>query len=166
MAAPFFSTPFQPYVYQSQEDVITPFQILGGEAQVVQIMLKPQERVIARPGSMCFMSSSVEMENTFIPENEVGVWHWLFGKTVTSIVLRNSGPTDGFVGIAAPSLARILPVCSSMHAKLCKLYTIIELMIPTLFLSQQIFYLLCGCYSLFSRLIWPCLVERFYARYI
>uniref|UniRef100_A0A2P2KNX2 Uncharacterized protein MANES_02G041200 n=1 Tax=Rhizophora mucronata TaxID=61149 RepID=A0A2P2KNX2_RHIMU len=114
MAAPFFSTPFQPYVYQSQEDVITPFQILGGEAQVVQIMLKPQERVIARPGSMCFMSSSVEMENTFIPENEVGVWHWLFGKTVTSIVLRNSGPTDGFVGIAAPSLARILPIDLAM----------------------------------------------------
>ncbi|EOA18138.1 hypothetical protein CARUB_v10006601mg [Capsella rubella] len=30
---------------QSQEDTITPFQILGGEAQVVQIMLKPQEKV-------------------------------------------------------------------------------------------------------------------------
>ncbi|KAJ8754705.1 hypothetical protein K2173_011120 [Erythroxylum novogranatense] len=110
MAAPFFSTPFQPYVYQSQEDTITPFQILGGEAQVVQIMLKSHEKVIARPGSMCFMSGSVEMENIFIPENEVGVWQWLFGKTVTSIVLRNSGPSDGFVGVAAPSLARILPI--------------------------------------------------------
>lgn len=61
-------------------------------------------------GSMCFMSGSVEMENIFIPENEVGMWQWLFGKTVTSIVLRNAGPSDGFVGIAAPSLARILPV--------------------------------------------------------
>ncbi|KAF7828440.1 AIM24 domain-containing protein [Senna tora] len=155
MAAPFFSTPFQPFVYQNLEgwncgstfnlsilytlwallesksvhlfvftgevlyliatlaetpqDVVIPFQILGGEAQVVQIMLRPQEKVIAKPGSMCFMSGSIEMENTYLPENEVGMWQWLFGKTVTSIVLHNHGPSDGFVGIAAPSLARIIP---------------------------------------------------------
>ncbi|KAF2299087.1 hypothetical protein GH714_030502 [Hevea brasiliensis] len=98
----------------TQQDAVIPFQILGGEAQVVQIMLKPQEKVIAKPGSMCFMSGSIEMENIFIPENEVGMWQWLFGKTVTSIVLRNAGPSDGFVGIAAPSLARILPIDLAM----------------------------------------------------
>ncbi|GLT91090.1 hypothetical protein SLE2022_089970 [Rubroshorea leprosula] len=114
MAAPFFSTPFQPYVYQSPQDAVIPFQILGGEAQVVQIMLKPQEKVVAKPGSMCFMSGSIEMENTYVPENEVGVWQWLFGKNVTSIVLHNPGPNDGFVGIAAPSLARILPIDLAM----------------------------------------------------
>ncbi|XP_065857815.1 uncharacterized protein [Euphorbia lathyris] len=114
MAAPFFSTPFQPYVYQSQQDAVIAFQILGGEAQVVQIMLKPQERVVAKPGSMCFMSGSVEMENVFVPENEVGMWQWLFGKTVTSIVVHNTGSRDGFVGIAAPSLARILPIDLAM----------------------------------------------------
>ncbi|XWS49123.1 hypothetical protein CRYUN_Cryun13aG0136700 [Craigia yunnanensis] len=116
MAAPFFSTPFQPYVYQSQQDVMIPFQILGGEAQIVQIMLKPQEKVIAKPGSMCFMSGSIEMENTYVPENEVGMWQWLFGKSITSIALRNPGPSDGFVGIAAPSLARILPIDLAMFA--------------------------------------------------
>ena len=58
------------------------------------------------------MSGSIEMENVFLPENEVGMWHWLFGKSITSIVFRNPGPSDGFVGIAAPSLARILPVCA------------------------------------------------------
>ncbi|XP_020972505.1 uncharacterized protein LOC107624926 [Arachis ipaensis] len=110
MAAPFFSTPFQPYVYQSPQDAITPFQILGGEAQVVQIMLKPQEKIIAKPGSMCFMSGSIEMENSYLPENEVGIWQWLFGKNISSIVLRNSGQSDGFVGIAAPYFARILPI--------------------------------------------------------
>ncbi|KAA3475836.1 DNA topoisomerase 4 subunit B [Gossypium australe] len=109
MAAPFLSTPFQPYVYQSQQDAVIPFQILGGEAQIVQIMLKPQEKVIAKPGSMCFMSGSVEMENTYVPEHEVGMWQWLFGKSITSIALRNPDSNDGFVGIAAPSLARILP---------------------------------------------------------
>uniref|UniRef100_A0A1J3DQU6 Uncharacterized protein n=1 Tax=Noccaea caerulescens TaxID=107243 RepID=A0A1J3DQU6_NOCCA len=114
MAAPFFSTPFQPYVYQSQEDTITPFQILGGEAQVVQIMLKPQEKVIAKPGSMCYMSGSIEMENTYTPEQEVGVVQWILGKSVSSVALRNTGQNDGFVGIAAPSLARILPVDLAM----------------------------------------------------
>uniref|UniRef100_A0A7C8YYJ4 Uncharacterized protein n=1 Tax=Opuntia streptacantha TaxID=393608 RepID=A0A7C8YYJ4_OPUST len=114
MAAPFFNTPFQPYVYQSPQDAVTPFQILGGEAQIVQIMLKPQEKVIARPGSMCYMSGSVQMDNVYVPEQEVGVWQWLFGKSITSIVLLNSGSTDGFVGIAAPSLARILPIDLAM----------------------------------------------------
>ncbi|KAL4295495.1 hypothetical protein GQ457_12G001300 [Hibiscus cannabinus] len=114
MAAPFYSTPFQPYVYQSQQDAVIPFQILGGEAQIVQIMLKPQEKVIAKPGSMCFTSGSIEMENTYVPENEVGMWQWFFGKSITSIALRNPGPNDGFVGIAAPSLARILPIDLAM----------------------------------------------------
>ncbi|XP_073283688.1 uncharacterized protein [Primulina huaijiensis] len=110
MAAPFFSTPFQPFVYQSPQDAATPFQILGGEAQIVQIMLKPQEKVIAKPGSMCYMSGSIQMENVYVPENEAFLWQWLFGKTVTSIVLYNTGLADGFVGIAAPTLSRILPI--------------------------------------------------------
>lgn len=57
------------------------------------------------------------MENTYIPENEVGVWHWLFGKSIVNVGFRNPGPNDGFVGIAAPSLARILPVCASKLSK-------------------------------------------------
>ncbi|XP_042054629.1 uncharacterized protein LOC121799352 isoform X2 [Salvia splendens] len=110
MAAPFFSTPFQPFVYQSPQDAVTPFQILGGEAQIVQVMLKPQEKVIAKPGSMCYMSGSIQMENVYMPENEAGVWQWVLGKSVSSIVLQNTGSTDGFIGIAAPTLARILPI--------------------------------------------------------
>ncbi|CAN6847977.1 unnamed protein product [Brassica oleracea] len=81
MAAPFFSTPFQPYVHQSQQDTVTPFQILGGGAQVVQIMLKSEKRVIAKPGSMCYMSGSVEMENTYTPEQQVGVLQWILLRT-------------------------------------------------------------------------------------
>ncbi|XP_050153062.1 uncharacterized protein LOC126627516 isoform X5 [Malus sylvestris] len=106
MAAPFFSTPFQPFVYQSPQDAVIPFQILGGEAQLVQnykllhlvyqIMLKPEEKVIAKP------------------ENEGSMWQWIFGKTVSSIVFCNAGPGDGFVGIAAPSLARVLPIDLAM----------------------------------------------------
>ncbi|KAF6140004.1 hypothetical protein GIB67_020395 [Kingdonia uniflora] len=110
MAAPFYSTPFQPYVYQSPQSDVIPFQILGGEAQIVQIMLKPQEKVTAKPGSMCYMSGSIKMENIYLHENDGGMWQWLFGKNVTSIFFHNPGPTDGFVGIAAPSLARILPL--------------------------------------------------------
>ncbi|CAA2973885.1 Mitochondrial biogenesis AIM [Olea europaea subsp. europaea] len=110
MAAPFFSTPL-PFVYQSPQDAVTPFQILGSEAQIVQIMLKPQEKVIAKPGTICYMSGSVQMENIYAPENEAGVLQWIFGKSVTSIVLHNKGSADGFVRIAAPSLARIIPDC-------------------------------------------------------
>ncbi|WOL03120.1 hypothetical protein Cni_G11840 [Canna indica] len=110
MAAPCFSIPFQPYVYQSSEETVTAFQILGGESQIVQIMLKSQEKFIAKPGTVCYMSGSIQMDNNYIPENEAGFWQWIFGKTVTSIVLSNPGPEDGFVGIAAPSPARILPI--------------------------------------------------------
>lgn len=110
MAAPFFSTPFQPYVYQSPQAAVTPFQILGGESQIVQIMLKSQEKITAKPGTMCYMSGSIQMDNIYVPENEGGLWQWLFGKSLTSIVFFNSGPDDGFVGIAAPSPARILPI--------------------------------------------------------
>ncbi|KAK8709391.1 hypothetical protein V6N13_060407 [Hibiscus sabdariffa] len=63
---------------------------------------------------MCFTSGSIEMENTYVPENEVGMWQWFFGKSITSIALRNPGPNDGFVGIAAPSLARVLPIDLAM----------------------------------------------------
>jgi len=28
---------------------------------------------------MCFMSGSIEMENVYVPENEAGMWQWLFG---------------------------------------------------------------------------------------
>lgn len=56
------------------------------------------------------MSGSTQMENVYAPENEAGMWQWLFGKHVTSTVFLNNGSSDGFVGIAAPSLARILPV--------------------------------------------------------
>ncbi|XP_024004351.1 uncharacterized protein LOC18030009 isoform X2 [Eutrema salsugineum] len=60
------------------------------------------------------MSGSIEMENTYTPEQEVGVVQWILGKSVSSVVLRNTGQSDGFVGIAAPSLARILPVDLAM----------------------------------------------------
>ncbi|XP_075075362.1 uncharacterized protein LOC107805509 isoform X5 [Nicotiana tabacum] len=55
-------------------------------------MLKPQEKIIAKHG----------------------VWQWLFGKSISSVVLQNTGSTDGFVGISAPSLARILPIDLAM----------------------------------------------------
>ncbi|THU62548.1 hypothetical protein C4D60_Mb01t06290 [Musa balbisiana] len=110
MAAPFFSTPFQPYVYQSSQAAVTAFQILGGESQIVQIMLKAQEKLIAMPGTVYYISGSIQTDNNYIPENEAGFWQWIFGKRVTSVVISNSGPEDGFVGIAAPSPARILPI--------------------------------------------------------
>ncbi|XP_070006172.1 uncharacterized protein [Nicotiana sylvestris] len=64
--------------------------------------------------SMCYTSSSTHLENVFATENDTGVWQWLFGKSISSVVLQNTGSTDGFVGISAPSLARILPIDLAM----------------------------------------------------
>ena len=93
---------------------MTPYRILGGEAQMVQIMLKPQEKIIAKPGSTCYMSGSTQMENVYISKNVVGMWQWAFGKATTSVVLLNQGSGDGFVGTVAPSLAKIFPIDSAM----------------------------------------------------
>ncbi|KAL7166994.1 hypothetical protein ACSBR2_037619 [Camellia fascicularis] len=60
------------------------------------------------------MSGSIQMENVYVPENEVGMWQWPFGKSMTSIVLLITGSSDRFVGIVAPSLARILPIDLAM----------------------------------------------------
>ncbi|KAM0007274.1 putative tryptophan RNA-binding attenuator protein-like domain superfamily [Helianthus debilis subsp. tardiflorus] len=59
---------------------------------------------------MCYISGSIQMDNVYAPENEAGKGQWLFGKNVTKTYFLNSGSTDGFVGIAAPSLERILSV--------------------------------------------------------
>lgn len=64
---------------------------------------------------MCYMSGQIVMENVFVPENEVGAWQWIFGKSLSTIVFLNAGTTDGFVGIAAPSVARILPVRTYLY---------------------------------------------------
>ena len=52
--------------------------------------------------------------HVWVPENEVGMWQWAFGKAATSVVLLNQGSGDGYVGIVAPSLARIFPIDSAM----------------------------------------------------
>ncbi|KAJ4764601.1 Tryptophan RNA-binding attenuator protein-like protein [Rhynchospora pubera] len=109
MAAPFLSTPFQPYVYQNQQSTATAFQILGGDSQIVQIMLRPGEKITARPGSACYMSGSVKMENVYVGENDGGLWQWLFGRSVSSVILLNQ-ESDGYVAIAAPSPSRVLPI--------------------------------------------------------
>lgn len=79
------------------------------------------------------MSGSIEMENTYTPEQEVGVVQWVLGKSVSSVLLRNTGLNDGFVGIAAPSLARILPVNDPLacHDFLLYYYLLLSVMLTT-----------------------------------
>jgi uncharacterized protein (AIM24 family) len=61
-------------------------------------------------GTMCYMSGNMQMDNNYFPENDGGVWQWIFGKTVSSTVFFNPGSDDGYVGISAPFPGRILPV--------------------------------------------------------
>ena len=59
---------------------------------------------------MYYMSGNMQMDNNYLPENDGGVWQWIFGKTVSSTVFFNHGSDDGYVGIATPFPGRILPV--------------------------------------------------------
>ncbi|CAI5481147.1 unnamed protein product [Closterium sp. Yama58-4] len=114
MAVPTLNTPFQPYVYQSPQAVLTPFQILGGEAQIVQIILKPGERVRAEPGAMCYMSGNMSAETAM---EEGSVWRWLSGESFFTNTFLNQGPGEGYIGLATPTMAKILP----RDAYLCSL---------------------------------------------
>jgi len=64
------------------------------------------------------MSGSIQMDNIYSPEHEGGALQWLLGKNVTSMVFSNVGADNGYVGIAAPSPARILPVSIQGQYKL------------------------------------------------
>ncbi|GJP40055.1 hypothetical protein CLOM_g24345 [Closterium sp. NIES-68] len=112
MAVPTLNTPFQPYVYQSPQAVLTPFQILGGEAQIVQIILKPGERVRAEPGAMCYMSGNMSAETAM---EEGSVWRWLSGESFFTNTFVNQGPGEGYIGLATPTMAKILPVDLAVH---------------------------------------------------
>lgn len=55
------------------------------------------------------MSGSVKMENVYVGENDGGLWQWLFGRSISSVVLLNQ-ESDGFVAIAPSSPSRVLPI--------------------------------------------------------
>lgn len=61
-------------------------------------------------GTMCYMSGNIQTDNNYLPENDGGVWQWIFGKSISSSVFFNPGSDDGYVGISAPFPGRILPV--------------------------------------------------------
>lgn len=78
--------------------------------QVVQVMVKSHEKLTVKPGTMCYMSGNIQMDNNYLHENDGGMWQWIFGKSITSTVFFNPGPDDGYVGISAPFPGRILPI--------------------------------------------------------
>eukprot|EP00270_Netrium_digitus_P012131 TRINITY_DN3919_c0_g1_i1.p1 TRINITY_DN3919_c0_g1~~TRINITY_DN3919_c0_g1_i1.p1 ORF type:complete len:296 (-),score=42.00 TRINITY_DN3919_c0_g1_i1:93-923(-) len=112
MAAPTLSTPFVPYVYQSPQATVTAFQILGGEAQIVQFLLKPGERVYAEPGSMCYMSGNMTSDTSL---SQGSISRWLSGESAFTNIFVNRGPGDGYIGISTPTLAKILPIDLALY---------------------------------------------------
>ncbi|KAL7238571.1 hypothetical protein ACSBR2_004627 [Camellia fascicularis] len=59
--------------------------------------------------AVCSLENMSSLDMVYVLKNEAGMWQWLFGKSMTSIILLNIGSSDGFAGITAP-LARILPI--------------------------------------------------------
>ncbi|KAH7287822.1 hypothetical protein KP509_32G076500 [Ceratopteris richardii] len=53
----------------------------------------------------------IQMENILPPENAgINFWQIVFGRSPRTTVYTNVGTQDGYIGIAAPSLSRILPI--------------------------------------------------------
>eukprot|EP00271_Cylindrocystis_brebissonii_P006281 TRINITY_DN18993_c0_g1_i1.p1 TRINITY_DN18993_c0_g1~~TRINITY_DN18993_c0_g1_i1.p1 ORF type:complete len:287 (+),score=48.34 TRINITY_DN18993_c0_g1_i1:130-990(+) len=111
MASP-TNTPFQPYVYQSPQAQVTPFQILGGESQIIQFFLKPGGRVQAEPGALCYMSGNMATDTTL---GGGGFFRWLSGESFFTNMFLNRGPADGYVGIATQSIAKVLPIDLALY---------------------------------------------------
>lgn len=75
------------------------------------------------------MSGSVKMDNVYVGENDGGLWQWLFGRSISSVILLNQ-ESDGFVAIAAPSPSRVLPIdLSNFNGEiLCQVHSVATLL--------------------------------------
>ncbi|KAF7835251.1 Tryptophan RNA-binding attenuator protein-like [Senna tora] len=87
---------------------------LGVVRPQVNMLCMEAEQLIMELGFIYFMYGYIEIKNTYLLENEVGRWQWLFGKTISIIVLPNLKLREGYVGIVALSLAGIILIDLAM----------------------------------------------------
>jgi uncharacterized protein (AIM24 family) len=53
------ATPFSPFAYRDINDTDMEFHIVGGEAQVLQVLVPPNKTVEAEPGALFYMSENI-----------------------------------------------------------------------------------------------------------
>ena len=60
MAEATLATPFSPFSYRGDiNDTDMEFHIVGGDAQVLQLLVPPREKVEAEPGALFYMSENI-----------------------------------------------------------------------------------------------------------
>jgi len=80
------------------------FFIVGDLCQVVQVRLASGQAIQGEPGSMCYQSEGVKLE---VRMGGVGR---LFGGSLFKDHFLNSSPNEGYIGLAAPFPATIIPL--------------------------------------------------------
>ncbi|OAE24389.1 hypothetical protein AXG93_4343s1590 [Marchantia polymorpha subsp. ruderalis] len=80
---------------------------------------------------MCYMSDAVQTE-TNVPAENAGnvIWQWLFGKVDAISTYVNNGTQDGYIGLGAPSLARVLPIDLAVFGEEIICQSILDIMVP------------------------------------
>ena len=112
MASASVATPFAPFAYSYAGERSLEFHIVGGEAQVLQVLLPPNAKIQAEPGALFYMSSKVACDTGGSGlGNLLGSLARIFsGESYFVNTYTNKGAAPEYVAFATPSMARILPL--------------------------------------------------------
>ena len=106
-------TPFAPFVYHASRDdgVGLEFHIVGGEAQILQVLLPPNRSIEAEPGALFYMSGKVKAETKGAGGGIVSAMSRLFsGESFFVNSYGNEGDRPEYVAFATQMINRILPL--------------------------------------------------------
>ena len=106
-------TPFAPFVYHASRDdgVGLEFHIVGGEAQILQVLLPPNRSIEAEPGALFYMSGKVKAETKGAGGGIVSAMSRLFsGESFFVNSYVNEGDRPEYVAFATQMINRILPL--------------------------------------------------------
>ena len=106
-------TPFAPFVYHASRDdgVGLEFHIVGGEAQILQVLLPPNRSIEAEPGALFYMSGKVKAETKGAGGGIVSAMSRLFsGESFFVNSYCNEGDRPEYVAFATQMINRILPL--------------------------------------------------------
>ena len=103
------ATPFAPFVYRDVEGSELDFSIVGGEAQVLQVLLPPGAKIQAEPGALFYMD-----ENVVCSTQSQGIFgslnRWFSGESIFVNAFTNKGNSPEYVAFATHTMARLLPL--------------------------------------------------------
>lgn len=106
--------------YSGRKADVIDYEIFGSEMQYVEIILDPQEVVIAEAGGMMYMGDGIEMQTVFGDPGQQGQGFWnkvlgagkrmLTGESLFMTTFTNNGRQRAKVAFAAPYPGKIVPL--------------------------------------------------------